>query len=281
MKKYLNFFCIFTALIIFFTSCGGGGGGGSVSFSNVSSPDSNSNRTKTGGEAASRGGNNANSTSPFSGGGSGSSGEPEIIINPNQSTTLTNFNWQTIYFTIQIGNRTPIYKTVTAGQNVNLQLSQEDGLMIGETIEIKAKIVRPDGSILEASSGVQTLTAGDNNFVLKYQNDIVGAWGSDTGIGYNYQGDYFHTDGKIYDVIVYNAVAYCLNTPKGTYTVNGNTVTANTGASPITYTMNRHQNGVGLYDMGGVGLRKYYYTSVRFFATNTERGDAMTAAAIP
>ncbi len=145
MKKVAVTGSVFLLLSIivfasFAFSCGGGGGGVS----------------------AATGGNNAGKR----GYGGRSAGKATITINPSQSPTLNEINWQTIDFKIKIGNRAPFTKTLNAGENINLQLSEEDGLAVGETIDIEAKITNAAGLEFEAFSGVQTLAGGNNNIVM-------------------------------------------------------------------------------------------------------------------
>lgn len=128
---------------IFSVSCGGGGGGVS----------------------AATGGNNAGKRG-YGGGGAGGTDKASLTINPGSSSTLASINWQTIDFTIKIGSRAPITRTLTAGQNVNLQLGQEDGLEVGETIDISAKITNDAGVVFEAFSGVKTIAGGNNDIVM-------------------------------------------------------------------------------------------------------------------
>ena len=142
--------CSIILLFLFFAlsvSCGGGGGGVS----------------------AARGGNNAGKSGFGGGGSSGSTtanGEtPNLVINPSQSETLNSLNWQTIQFKIKIGNRTPIIKELQAGEDIKLQLTEEDGLVVGETIDVEAKITNDAGEF-EAFSGVQTIVSGKNKITM-------------------------------------------------------------------------------------------------------------------
>ncbi len=144
-------------------SCGGGGGGGSISAGNQST----GNR-KSGGMIASQGGNNAGKNF----GSGGGSGEASLTINPAQSQTLQALNWNKIDFTIKIGSRAPIVKTVNAGDaNTSISLGAADGIVTGETIEIDAKI---DTALGEANaySGKVTLTGGVNNISLSVGRKI-------------------------------------------------------------------------------------------------------------
>lgn len=170
MKNSARFFIsfLFYASIILLSlssfSCGGGGGGGSSSGSSQSA----SNR-KSGGLIASQGGNNAGK---HFGGSSSGSGEASLTINPAQSQTLKALNWSKIDFTIKIGSRAPIVKTVNAGDaNTSISLGAADGIVTGETIEIDAKI---DTALGEANaySGKVTLAGGVNNISLSVGRKI-------------------------------------------------------------------------------------------------------------
>lgn len=143
MKKFsASCFSILFLLFFVFLAAGCGGGGGGVS--------------------AATGGNNAGKK----GGAGGAGSAPTLRINPNDSPTLTGINWQTIDFTVKIGNRAPIKKTLNLGEIMDLNLSDADGLAVGETIDIEAKIVNAAGLEFEAFSGVKTITAGTNNVVM-------------------------------------------------------------------------------------------------------------------
>lgn len=143
MKKFsASCFSILFLLFFVFLAAGCGGGGGGVS--------------------AATGGNNAGKK----GGAGGAGSAPTLRINPNDSPTLTGINWQTIDFTVKIGNRAPIKRTLNLGEIMDLNLSDADGLAVGETIDIEAKIVNAAGLEFEAFSGVKTITAGTNNVVM-------------------------------------------------------------------------------------------------------------------
>ncbi len=142
MKKFsASCFSILFLLFFVFLAAGCGGGGG---------------------VSAATGGNNAGKK----GGAGGAGSAPTLRINPNDSPTLTGINWQTIDFTVKIGNRAPIKRTLNLGEIMDLNLSDADGLAVGETIDIEAKIVNAAGLEFEAFSGVKTITAGTNNVVM-------------------------------------------------------------------------------------------------------------------